>query len=63
VAIVVIQPLMACHNLSVFNTHAYISVFQTYVWLTKQACYTFVNFVVDDEKSIQKFIEKVWRNF
>jgi len=29
VAIVVIQPLISCHYLSVFNVHVHISVFQT----------------------------------
>ena len=60
-AIVVIQPLKACHYLSIFNVYVYISLFEKYVWLPKQTCHTLVNLVrkkIYDEKSMQKYIEK-----
>jgi len=62
VAIVVIQPLLACHYLSVFNVHVYIPLFKKYVWLQKQTCRTFVNLVQKKNLWWEKVCKHIYKS-
>jgi len=64
VTIVVIQDVRACHYHSVLNLHMYISVFKTYIWLTKTNMLYFCDFISKKmmTRKYEKTHKKLWKN-